>query len=80
MFQLSGVDGGATGFPILGKAILPRRGSVALWYNLKRNGNKDLRSLHGACPTIFGIKWGKLRDHPQFMGFSEPLPHFRIIC
>ena len=59
LFQLSDVDGGGTGFPALGKATFPQKGSAAFWYNLKRNGDKDERALHGACPTIFGIKWGK---------------------
>ena len=42
-FQLSDVEGGGTGFPILGKATFPKRGSFAFWYNLKKNGEMDNR-------------------------------------
>jgi hypothetical protein len=61
LFKLSDVEEGATGFPILGKAIFPKKGSFAFWFNLKKNGEEDPRLLHGACPTLFGIKWGMLK-------------------
>ena len=32
---------------------------MAFWYNLKPNGRKAEQSLHGACPTLYGVKWGK---------------------
>ena len=60
-FQLSDVEGGFTAFPNMGVATRPVKGSFAYWYNLRENGERDLRSLHGACPTIYGIKWGEPR-------------------
>ena len=56
--QLSDLDGGATVFPNQGFATFPKKGSLAFWYNLETNGEKSLASLHGACPSLYGIKWG----------------------
>jgi prolyl 4-hydroxylase len=56
---LSDLDGGATVFPNQGLGVFPSKGSMAFWYNLKKNGTKSGESLHGACPTLYGIKWGK---------------------
>ena len=58
--QLSDLDGGATVFPNQGFATFPKKGSLAFWYNLETNGEKSLASLHGACPSLYGIKWGKV--------------------
>ncbi|CAL8109417.1 unnamed protein product [Orchesella dallaii] len=50
--------GGRTGFPILGVAAEPVKGSIVMWYNLKKNGNdRDMRTWHGGCPVVFGVKW-----------------------
>ena len=59
--KLSDLDGGATVFPNQGLATFPSRGSMAFWYDLKPNGLKAEQSLHGACPTLYGVKWGKSR-------------------
>ena len=59
--KLSDLDGGATVFPNQGLATFPSKGSMAFWYNLKPNGLKAEQSLHGACPTLYGVKWGKSR-------------------
>ena len=57
MFYLSDLDGGATAFPIQGLATFPSKGSMAFWYNLETSGRRSENSLHGACPTLYGIKW-----------------------
>ena len=57
MFYLSDVVGGATAFPSLGVAARPRAGSMVFWHNLKQSGEREMMSLHGACPTALGIKW-----------------------
>ena len=55
--QLSDLDGGATAFPNQGLATFPSKGSMAFWYNLEPSGRRSESSLHGACPTLYGIKW-----------------------
>ena len=57
--QLSDLDGGATAFPNQGLATFPNKGSMAFWYNLETSGLRSESSLHGACPSLYGIKWGK---------------------
>ena len=50
--------GGGTVFPNQGIAVFPKKGSLLFWHNLNTQGNQAEESLHGACPTLFGIKWG----------------------
>jgi len=58
MFYLNDVErGGWTAFPRAGIAVPPRKGSAAFWWNLKRNGEADPLTLHGACPVLLGCKW-----------------------
>jgi len=57
MFYMSDLVGGSTAFPILGRAVTPRRGSAVAWWNLHADGRREDRALHGACPVIKGVKW-----------------------
>ena len=52
--------GGATVFPKVGAGTFPSQGSIVFWYNLYHSGSINPWSLHGGCPTIYGIKWGIL--------------------
>ncbi|XP_055852421.1 prolyl 4-hydroxylase subunit alpha-1-like [Episyrphus balteatus] len=58
IFYLTDVEqGGATGFPYLKRAVQPKKGSLMFWYNLHKDGEKDFRTKHAACPVLKGSKW-----------------------
>lgn len=60
MVYLNDIEhGGATVFPELDIGVNPRKGSAVFWYNLKENGDGDTRTIHAACPVLYGSKWGK---------------------
>ena len=60
LFYMSDVEkGGATVFPTLNLTLWPEKGSAVFWFNLKRNGEGDMRTQHAACPVLVGSKWGK---------------------
>ncbi len=50
-------SGGRTAFPAAGASVEAVGGSAVFWYNLKKNGEGDKFTLHGACPIIYGTKW-----------------------
>ena len=51
-------SGGRTVFPRIGAGIPPVAGSAVFWYNLFPSGDADQLTLHGACPVLYGTKWG----------------------
>ncbi|CAB4063796.1 P4HA [Lepeophtheirus salmonis] len=57
MLYLSNVDGGGTAFTDIGKVAYPRKGSSVFWFNLFSDGEIDINLTHGACPTMYGVKW-----------------------
>ncbi|XP_045111917.1 prolyl 4-hydroxylase subunit alpha-2-like [Portunus trituberculatus] len=58
LFYLNDVEaGGSTVFPTLGVEVAARRGSALFWFNLKRNGRGDYRTVHASCPVLLGEKW-----------------------
>ncbi|XP_071743951.1 prolyl 4-hydroxylase subunit alpha-1 isoform X2 [Lepeophtheirus salmonis] len=59
MLYLSDVDGGGTAFTKINKLVYPKKGSSVFWFNLYSDGKEDTLTIHGACPTMYGIKWGR---------------------
>lgn len=51
--------GGATAFPLLKRAVFPKKGTAVFWWNLHKSGVRDLRTMHAGCPVLVGSKWGK---------------------
>uniref|UniRef100_A0AC34GXF4 Procollagen-proline 4-dioxygenase n=1 Tax=Panagrolaimus sp. ES5 TaxID=591445 RepID=A0AC34GXF4_9BILA len=49
--------GGATVYTDLGTGTFPKLHSALFWYNLKRDGEGDVRTRHAACPVLTGVKW-----------------------
>ncbi|XP_033213451.1 prolyl 4-hydroxylase subunit alpha-2 [Belonocnema kinseyi] len=58
LFYMNDVEkGGGTAFTELNFTLWPKKGSAAVWYNLKRNGEGDVLTKHAACPVLSGTKW-----------------------
>ncbi|KAL7728698.1 hypothetical protein ACLKA6_004074 [Drosophila palustris] len=58
LFYFAKVEqGGATVFPRLKQAFSPVPGMAVFWFNLHDDGTPDNRTLHAACPVLFGSKW-----------------------
>lgn len=53
------IHGGSTVFPRLGVKLIPQKNSAAFWYNLYKNGEGIIETVHGACPVLMGEKWGE---------------------
>uniref|UniRef100_A0A914BYM0 procollagen-proline 4-dioxygenase n=1 Tax=Acrobeloides nanus TaxID=290746 RepID=A0A914BYM0_9BILA len=49
--------GGATVYTELGIGTYPQVHNALFWYNLKRDGEGDVRTRHAACPVLTGVKW-----------------------
>ena len=71
MFYLSDLLGGRTAFPKLGVAAAPRARTAVFWSTLHRSGERDERSLHGACPTLLGIKWVSNKGNSRIYRFKQ---------
>ncbi|CAG7832723.1 unnamed protein product [Allacma fusca] len=55
--------GGGTSFVQGGMKATPEKGSAVFWYNMLKNGAVNDFTWHGACPVLFGEKWGKTLGH-----------------
>ncbi|KAI0236972.1 Prolyl 4-hydroxylase subunit alpha-1 [Lamellibrachia satsuma] len=49
--------GGGTVFTNIGVRLTAEKGACAIWYNLRRNGEGDMKTRHAACPVLVGQKW-----------------------
>lgn len=49
--------GGSTVFPKLNLSINAIENSAVVWYNLHKNGNNDMSTIHSSCPVLLGSKW-----------------------
>ena len=68
-FQLNEVPaGGRTVFPRIGASVRPTAGSAVFWFNLHASGGPDRLTLHGACPVLYGTKWGKMLSMKRLRG------------
>ncbi|CAJ0937708.1 unnamed protein product, partial [Mesorhabditis belari] len=74
LFYMSQPDlGGATVFNKLGIAFFPSVHDALFWYNLKRNGDGDMRTRHAACPVLLGVKWVSNKwIHERGQEFTRP--------
>ena len=59
----------------MGRVAWPTKGSVVFWYNLNKDGTRNKYSLHGGCPTLYGIKYGK-KEFLRNKGFTIVILHF----
>lgn len=71
MFYLSDVTaGGRTAFPTAGVAVSPEKGAAVMWFNIKKNGYFNTKTLHGGCPVLLGEKWVAnrwIRENANFL-------------
>jgi prolyl 4-hydroxylase len=49
-------DGGETDFPLLGIALKPQAGTMAIWNNMDVHGRPNMKTLHAGTPVRRGIK------------------------
>lgn len=65
--------GGATVFPNANISIFAEKGDGVFWWNLKKSGKGDKRSLHAGCPVLSGEKWvANAWIHEKFQEFLRP--------
>ena len=46
-------------------------GDALLFYSLRPDGTEDPKSMHGSCPTLKGVRTGRLEPRPACMLGSE---------
>jgi prolyl 4-hydroxylase len=49
-------EGGETDFPLLGIALKPQTGTMAVWNNMDVHGHPNMKTLHAGTPVRKGIK------------------------
>ena len=55
---------------------------MVFWYDMTLDGRFDPISLHGACPSLHGVKWGKsnLRTYSNTSMICYPLPNVFVVA
>ncbi|XP_072320555.1 prolyl 4-hydroxylase subunit alpha-3 isoform X2 [Eucyclogobius newberryi] len=62
MIYLSSVEaGGSTAFIYANFSLPVVEKAAIFWWNLHRNGEGDVDTLHAGCPILVGDKWGDFR-------------------
>jgi prolyl 4-hydroxylase len=51
------IQGGGTGFPLLGLEIRPQKGCAIFFLNTDSQGNPDRQTLHAGMPVVQGVKF-----------------------
>ncbi|XP_026315301.1 prolyl 4-hydroxylase subunit alpha-2-like isoform X2 [Hyposmocoma kahamanoa] len=76
LFYMTDVtQGGATVFAHLNLTVTPKKGSALFWENLQLSGEKDNKTLHAACPVLYGSKWvSNIWIHEAGQELSRPCP------
>ncbi|XP_026315302.1 prolyl 4-hydroxylase subunit alpha-1-like [Hyposmocoma kahamanoa] len=58
LFYMTDVtQGGMTVFADLNLIVTPKKGSAVFWENLQPSGDRDVNTIHAACPVLYGSKW-----------------------
>lgn len=72
MIYLSAIEaGGNTVFPQPGISIKPVVGSALFWFNVGPQHNYDSRTIHLACPVLYGNKWITTKWHRWISSFKR---------
>ncbi|TKR89711.1 hypothetical protein L596_013773 [Steinernema carpocapsae] len=69
-------EGGGTVFPYLETTIQPEEGDIILWFNSDTRENREIDSVHGACPIKSGTKvalslWIRQYPHQNIQSHTQ---------
>jgi prolyl 4-hydroxylase len=67
-------EGGETEFPRLGIKVPPRRGTLLIWNNMRRDGGPNGETIHAALPVVRGAKYVVTKWYREQPWISKPIP------